>query len=87
MRETKERRVAREAEEREGKGRETASLGNKNVEGVRDVDDHEEGNEDNGEVEEEDGDRDGDGDGDWKVKMMWESDGVGYKSMPMSRAM
>lgn len=74
---TKERRAETEAEERAGKGRETASFGNRNAEGVRDVDDHEDGNDDSGDVEEDDGDGDGDGDGEGKVKTRWESEGVG----------
>lgn len=78
----KERRWVREAVESEGNGRGTASFGKEWEESEED--DHDIGNGDDGDEEEE---VDGDDDEDGYAKMMWERDGVGYKSMPMSLAM
>lgn len=79
---TKARRCGTEAVEREGKGRGTVSSG-KQVEDSDD-DDHVDGNEDgdDGDGEEEEEEED-----DGYERMMWERDGVGCKSMPMSLAM
>lgn len=78
---TKARRWGIEAVEREGKGRGTVSSG-KQVEDSDD-DDHVDGNEDgDGEDGEEEEEED-----DGYERMMWERDGVGCKSMPMSLAM
>lgn len=70
------------AAERQGKGRGTASSG-KDVDDSDD-EDHDDGNEDGDAVE---GDEEEDSGGGGKERMMWERDGVGCKSMPMSLAM
>lgn len=63
---------------REGKGRGTVASGREEEE-EREVDDHVEGNEVDGEEE-------GEEDGGWE-RRMWEREGVGWRSKPMSRAM
>lgn len=80
----KERRWVREAVVREGNGRGTASFGKEWEESEED--DHDIGNGDDGDGDDEE-EVDGDDDEDGYAKMMWERDGVGYKSMPMSLAM
>lgn len=85
-RETKERRREREEVAREGKGRGTASFGKDHKEDESDVDDHvDEGCEEEDDEEVVVDDCDGDDEG--YEKMMWERDGVGFKSIPMSLAM
>lgn len=77
---TKARRWEMEAVEREGKGRGTVSSG-------KDVDESDDDDHEYVDGDDEDGDDDDDDGGGGYERMMWERDGVGCKSMPMSLAM